>query len=298
MGIYLEKTEDVGALRPVLEKLAGISEFEAYRFCDDFADIHKRYDVFKIVYSGGAAILKLYDEAPEAYECEQKTYQSFPEGAPVPQVLGFADGFMLSEFIPGDDLKEVTDETAAAAGMSVAEIMNAFPMDREYDRTEADKLIARRKERAEFLQNEPLLREAYAAYLDRLKDMPLTMENGDFLPINCIYNGERVYIIDWEFGGFLPYALDIARFMAHSGEGKEYTYRMTDRQKQIFMDTIYENLLVKPARGTFDRDVQMALLDELIIILKRYLTDLTVPREAEFELYYSRACAIAKKLLS
>ena len=134
MGIYLEKTEDVGALKPVLEKLAGISEFEAYRFCDDFADIHKRYDVFKIVYSGGAAILKLYDEAPEAYECEKKTYQSFPEGAPVPQVLGFADGFMLSEFIPGDDLKEVTDETAAAAGRSVAEIMNAFPMDREYDR--------------------------------------------------------------------------------------------------------------------------------------------------------------------
>ena len=191
-----------------------------------------------------------------------------------------------------------TDETAAAAGRSVAEIMNAFPMDREYDRTEADKLIARRKERAEFLQNEPLLREAYAAYLDRLKDMPLTMENGDFLPINCIYNGERVYIIDWEFGGFLPYALDIARFMAHSGEDKEYTYRMTDKQKQIFMDTIYENLLVKPARGTFDRDVQMALLDELIIILKRYLTDLTVPREAEFDLYYSRACDIAKKLLS
>ena len=298
MGIYLEKTEDVGALKPVLEKLAGISEFEAYRFCDDFADIHKRYDVFKIVYSGGAAILKLYDEAPEAYECEKKTYQSFPEGAPVPQVLGFADGFMLSEFIPGDDLKEVTDETAAAAGRSVAEIMNAFPMDREYDRTEADKLIAGRKRRAEFLQNEPLLREAYAAYLDRLKDMPLTMENGDFLPINCIYNGERVYIIDWEFGGFLPYALDIARFMAHSGEGKEYTYRMTDKQKQIFMDTIYENLLVKPARGTFDRDVQMALLDELIIILKRYLTDLTVPREAEIEMYYSRACAIAKKLLS
>ena len=250
------------------------------------------------MYSGGAAILKLYDEAPEAYECEKKIYQSFPEGAPVPQVLGFADGFMLSEFIPGDDLKEVTDETAAAAGRSVAEIMNAFPMYMEYDRTEADKLIARRKERAEFLQNEPLLREAYAAYLDRLKDMPLTMENGDFLPINCIYNGERVYIIDWEFGGFLPYALDIARFMAHSGEGKEYTYRMTDKQKQIFMDTIYENLLVKPARGIFDRDVQMALLDELIIILKRYLTDLTVPREAEFELYYSRACAIAKKLLS
>ena len=72
MGIYLEKTEDVAALKPVLEKLAGISEFEAYRFCDDFADVHKRYDVFKIVYAGGEAILKLYDEAPEAFECEKK----------------------------------------------------------------------------------------------------------------------------------------------------------------------------------------------------------------------------------
>ena len=298
MSIYLEKMEDVTGLKPVVEKLAGISAFEAYRFCDDFADIHKRYDVFKIVYSGGEAILKLYDEAPEAFEQEKKTYQMFPEEAPVPKVLGFSDGFMLSEFIPGDDLKEVTDETAAAAGRSVAEIMNAFPLDGEYDRTEAEKLIARRKDRAEFLQNEPLLREAYAVYLDRLKDMPLTMENGDFLPINCIYNGERVYIIDWEFGGFLPYALDIARFMAHAGEGEGYTYRMADRQKQIFMDTIYENLLVKPDRRIFDRDIQIALMDEMVIILKRYLTDLSVPREAEFDLYYRRACDIAKKLLS
>lgn len=298
MGIYLEKTEDVGALKPVLEKLVGISEFEAYRFCDDFADVHKRYDVFKIVYPGGAAILKLYDEAPEAYECEKEIYQTFPEGTPVPRVIGFSEGFMLSEFIPGDDLKEVTDETAAAVGRSVAEIMNAFPLNKEYDRTEADKLLVRRKERAEFLQNEPLLKEAYAVYLARLKNMPLTMENGDFLPINCIYNGDRVYIIDWEFGGFLPYAIDIARFMAHAGESDEYTYRMTDRQKQVFMDTIYENLHVKPDRSTFDRDIQMVLMDEMVIILKRYLTDPTVPREAEFNLYYSRACDIAKKLLN
>lgn len=297
MSIYLEKTENVEALKPALEKLAGISEFEAYRFCDDFANIHKRYDVFKIVYSGGAAILKLYDEAPGAFEREKKIYEMFPEGMPVPQVAGFSDGFMLSEFIPGDDLKVTTDKTAAAAGRSIAEIMNAFPFDGKYDRTEAEKLIARRKERAEFLQDEPLLSDAYAVYLDRLTDMPLTLGNGDFLPINCIYNGERVYIIDWEFGGFLPYALDIARLMAHAGEGRGYTYRMTDRQKQIFMDTIYENLLEKPDRRTFDRDIQMATLDEMVIILKRYLTDLSVQRGAEFDLYYSRSCDIAKKLL-
>ena len=64
------------------------------------------------------------------------------------------------------------------------------------------------------------------------------------------------------------------------------------------MDTIYENLLVKPDRWIFDRDIQMALMDEMIIILKRYLMDESVPREAEFNLYYSRACDIAQKLLS
>ena len=297
MSIYLEKMEDVAALQPVVEKLAGMGSFEAYRFCDDFADIHKRYDVFKIVYSGGTAILKQYDEAPEAFECEKKIYQMFPAEAPVPRVLGFSDGFMMTEYIPGDDLKKTTDETAAAAGRSVAEIMNAFPFDREYDRTDADKLIARRKERAEFLKNEPLLRDAYAVYLDRLKEMPLTMGNGDFLPINCIYTGERVYIIDWEFGGFLPYALDIARFIAHGGEDGRYTYRMTDKQKQIFVDAIYENMKMKPDRKKFERDVQMALLDELVIILRRYLENPEEERGEEYRLYYERAKKAAGEIL-
>ena len=217
MSAYLEPFDDSSALSADVRAILGPGDFSAYRYCDDVADEHKVYEVYQIVRDDGTFILKRYDK-PKRFETERSVYARFSPDLPVPRVYGFAENAMVTAFVPGEDLKEMTDAGVSAAAASVAEIMNAFPLGQDYDRTDADAEIAYREERLEALQNEPLLLTAYKQVLARLKDMPLTLANGDFLPLNCIYNGTRVYIIDWEYGGFLPYALDIGRFLAHSGE--------------------------------------------------------------------------------
>ncbi len=296
MSIRLENLEDASAYAGAVKATVGPGAFFAYRFCDDFGEEHKRYDVFKIVHPRGVYVLKHFDR-PDRCAAEQAIYALFRADLPVPRLIGFSGDSMVTEFIEGNDLKEMTDGSVSRAAASLAEIMNAFPLG-DYDRAVADKEIAYREKRLDTLKNEPLLYAAYSLFLDRLKEMPLTLANGDLVPINCIYEGSRVRIIDWEYGGFMPYALDIGRFLAHSGEGAAFPYRMTPAQKALFVDRLYDNLRNRPERAVFDRDVTLAVLDELLMVLSFYYKDPTVPRDETFRVYSENAKALAKNLLS
>jgi hypothetical protein len=297
MSAILEQIPDVSPLCDAVRSILGPRAFSAYRFCDNVAGEHKVYEVYQIVRDDGTFVLKQYDN-PKRFETERSVYARFSPALPVPRVLGFSENAMVTAFVPGEDLKEMTDTGISAAADSAAEIMNAFPLGQDYDRTGADAEISYREKRLESLQNEPLLLTAYGQVLARLKDMPLTLANGDFLPLNCIYDGTRVYIIDWEYGGFLPYALDIGRFLAHCGEHTVFPYRMTEAQKALFCDRLYEMLTVKPERSVFDRDVRLAVFDEWIMIVSWYLRNPDEPRDETFRVYYDRAAALAKALLS
>ena len=297
MSMYLEKLEDASAYADVIKATVGPGAFFAYRFCDDFAEEHKRYDVFKIVHPRGVFVLKHFDR-PDRFTAEKTICAMLPADLPVPRVIGFSGDSMVTEFIEGNDLKEMTDDSVARAAASVAEIMNAFPLGNGYDRTVAEKEVAYRSERLAYLEGEPLLHRAYAMFLDRMKEMPLTLANGDLVPINCIDAGKRVYLIDWEYGGFMPYALDIGRFLAHSGEHAVYPYRMTEPQKTLFCNRIYKLLAVKPERGVFDRDVRLAVLDERIMIVSWYLKNPDEPKDETFSVYFEKANVLAKELLS
>lgn len=297
MSVFLEKLDDVSALSETVRSILGPGDFTADRFCDDFADEHKRYDVFKIVHPRGVYILKHFDR-PDRCATEEAVYAMLPEDLPVPRVIGFSGDSMVTEFIEGNDLKEMTDGCVSRAAASVAEIMNAFPPGSDYDRTVAEKEIAYRAKRLACLEGEPLLHRAYTLFLDRMKEMPLTLANGDLVPINCIDDGKRVYLIDWEYGGFMPYALDVGRFLAHSGEHAVYPYRMNDTQKTLFCDRIYEALHEKPDRSVFNRDVRLAVLDEWIMIVSRYLKNPDEPKDETFFVYSENAKALAKELLS
>ena len=297
MSAFLEKLDDVSALSETVGSILGPGEFSADRFCDDFAEEHKRYDVFKIVHPRGVFVLKHFDR-PDRFTAEKTICAMLPADLPVPRVIGFSGDSMVTEFIEGNDLKEMTDDSVARAAASVAEIMNAFPLGNGYDRTVAEKEVAYRSERLAYLEGEPLLHRAYAMFLDRMKEMPLTLANGDLVPINCIDAGKRVYLIDWEYGGFMPYALDIGRFLAHSGEHAVYPYRMTEPQKTLFCDRIYEALREKPERGVFDRDVRLAVFDEWIMIVSWYLKNPDEPKDETFSVYFEKANVLAKELLS
>lgn len=296
MSVFLEKLDDVSALSETVRSILGPGDFTADRFCDDFADEHKRYEVYKIVHPRGVYVLKHFDR-PDRCAAEQAVYALFRADLPVPRLIGFSGDSMVTEFIEGNDLKEMTDGSVSRAAASVAEIMNAFPPGSGYDRTVAEKEIAYRAKRLACLESEPLLHRAYTLFLDRMKEMPLTLANGDLVPINCIDDGKRVYLIDWEYGGFMPYALDVGRFLAHSGEGAAFPYRMTPAQKALFVDRLYDNLRNRPERAVFDRDVTLAVLDELLMVLSFYYKDPTVPRDETFRVYSEQAAALAKALL-
>ena len=297
MGITLEKLEDPSVYADPVRRIIGPGTFSAYRFCDNFADEHKRYNVFKILHPLGTFILKHFDD-PNRFTSEKAVYGLLSGDLPVPRAIGFTEDVMITAFVEGHDLKEMSDESAARAAASVAEIMNAFPPGKEYDRTAAEKEIAYRAKRLEDLGDAPLLAAAYARCLRRIEVMPLTLANGDLVPINCLDTGDRVYLIDWEYGGFLPYALELGRFLAHSGEQAVFPYRMTEAQKTLFCDQVYEKLNVKPGREVFDRDVRLAVFDEMIMVLRFYYRDPAAPRDETFSVYSEKANALAKELLS
>lgn len=297
MSVFLEKMKKDSELSEVLSDLAGINEFEAYRYCDDFAAESKRYNVFKIVHEGGVCVLKRFDDT-KRFEAEKAIYDLLAADLPVPRVLACKDGYMLTEFIEGRDLKVMTDEGAAAAARSVARVFSAFPLGQNYDRKIAVEEIRYREKRLNSLKNEPLLHQAYTLFLSRLNTMPITLANGDFLPINCIYNGEEVYLIDWEYGGFMQYALDLGRFLAHSGETSPFLYRISEHQKEIFIQTVYDNLKAKPDRIVFERDIKFTILDECVMVLRSYFDEPTKRRDAEFIAYYERARTLANELIA
>ena len=296
MSTFLEKLNDVSTLSETVRSILGPGDFTADRFCDDFADEHKRYEVYRIVHPRGTFVLKRFGK-PQRFAAEKAILERFSPDLPVPRVLGCSGDSVLMEYVAGDDLKEMTDEGAAAAATALAAIMNAFPIGFGYDRTVAEKEIAYREERLDALQDAPLLYTAYKLFLDRVKEMPMTLANGDLLPLNCLYDGRRVRIIDWEYGGFMPYALDIGRFLAHSGEASAFPYRMTPAQKALFVCRLYETLSEKPEKAVFDRDVKLAVLDELIMVLSFYYKDPAAPRDETFRVYSEQSAALAKELL-
>lgn len=295
MSAALEKTEDRSGIAPVIEKLLGTQSFDCERFVDDVAGEHKRYEVYKIVCGGQTYVLKRFD-SEKRFETE-KTVYGLLEGLPAPRLLGASDSCLLLEFLDGEDLSRASDAGVTAAAESIAAIMNAYPFRRTYDRTLCEKEVAFRESDLACLETEPLLKAAYTAFLARLKEMPLTLAHGDLVPINCIDTGDCVRIIDWEYGGFLPYALDLGRFLAHSGEDETSVYRQTETQKQLFVDTVYRNLLEKPDRAVYDRDVRFAVFSELVMVLRFYLEDPAQERDASFAAYYKRATALARELI-
>ena len=297
MSVYLEKVSGPFELPDGADAIIGKDGFVAFRFFDDCVyDQGKGYNTYKIVSESGTFVLKKYG-CPEDLEAEVKHY-SLLKGLPVPKLLGVFDGSILMEFVEGDDLKFPDDAGIIEAARSLAAVMNAYPMGRGYETARYDKYLMRLERRAEYLNDEPELREAFVIFFRRQKEIPLTLSNSDLLPINVLYDGKKATIIDWEFGGFMPYALDIARFIAHTTEDRSVTsFKMSKEQKRLFIDTVYSELQEKPPREVYERDLLLARYNECIEILEYYLNDPSVDRDAVFGLYYPMAKRLAKEIL-
>lgn len=262
------------AVRAAYEAIARAPAERMRRVCErwgDGADEFRRYDVHLVEAGRETRVLKKTDAREAAVYALLETEC----GLPAPRCYGryeTEDGvWLLIEYVPGEDLRDMTDELALAAADSLSAIANRFwqadeaelaakRMDDRFERYR--RRIARR---ATFLADGSKLRRAYQMFLDRQQSCPRTLCSGDFLPYNAIWDGARVRIVDWGFGGVMPYALDIARFIAHATpERSTFPFYMTDAQKRIFVDRVYEDLARKPERERYELDIRLALLNEYV----------------------------------
>ena len=302
MGRYLEPA--ACSPIPFRDLLSGIlgrdpGPVRAEQFCDDGEGVLNRYNVYRLAVGDRAYVLKASDSE------EVTLYERYLSSAGLPVPRRYGSGiwdsrvWLLLEHVPGPDLRQFTDEMIGPCADALASVMDRFWGAPETERF--DRYMERIQRRAESLADEPLLAAAYALFLDRQRTCPRTLCNGDLLPFNCVFSQGRVILVDWAFGGVMPYALDIARFIAHGGDSGSqppFPFSMTEAQKREFVEKVYIKLSQKPAWEQYLRDIRLAVLNEYIEFIEDAMLHPDEPRDRTFDWYYSRAARLAEALLS
>ncbi len=302
LGRYLEPA--AGSPIPFRTLLSGIlgrdpGPVSAEQFCDDGEGVLNRYNVYRLAAGDRAYVLKASDnEEVRLYA----RYLSNP-GLPVPRCYGSGtwDGrvWLLLDHIDGPDLRSFSDEMTGPCADALASVMDRFWGAPETERF--DRYMERVRRRAECLADEPVLAAAYALFLDRQRACPRTLCSGDMLPCNCLFSQGRVILTDWAFGGVMPYALDIARLIAHGGvpgSHPPFPFSMTEAQKRAIVEQVYIKLSQKPAWERYLLDIRLAALNEYVEFIEYALLHPDQPRDRVFDWYYGRAAALAVALLS
>ena len=200
-----------------------------------------------------------------------------------------ADIWIMLESIEGNDLRDMTDELAKAAAKSIVQIQNAFWNHPDRERFEV--YLERISRRLACIKDEPEIGEAYGLFFERQKICPRTLSNGDFLEFNVIDKNGQVFIIDWGFGGIMPYSLDLARFIAHATEDRAtFPFYMNDEQKRLFLNTVYENLVEKLDYEQYLYDIKLAVLNEYVEFIEA--------DEDDDGWYYNHARELAREILA
>lgn len=268
------------------------------RICEQWGEAEdevREYDVYRIETDAKKYILKkTAKREAEIYEC----YLSKGDFA-TPHFYGVLqdkeDFWICIEYVSGNDLRDMTDEIALEAAKSISKIQTSYWTEQleEIPKNEVEQRFEvywkRILRRASFVADKPVLRKAYQMFLDRQLTCPRTLSNGDFLEWNAIYDGTHVKIIDWGFGGMMPYSLDLARFIAHATETRStFPFYMNDNQKELFLNTVYEQIPSKISYEQFRMDVKLALLNEYIEFVEA--------DEDEDDWYLTHAQALAEEI--
>ncbi|MDE6998139.1 MAG: aminoglycoside phosphotransferase family protein [Oscillospiraceae bacterium] len=281
--MYLERTSvgEIPAAALARELLHCGGSLEVERFCDDDGDYKRKYNVYRLTANGNRVVLKKSDER------EITIYRDFLQGRgfAVPEYLGSVEHegvtWLLMEYIGGPDLRRFDRDMALACAGTLSAIQNAY-WNSSMDGGRFQRYWERINRRAECLNDYPELAEAYKLFLARQKDCPRTLCSGDFLQCNGIWHGGRAYMIDWGFGGVMPYALDIARLIAHGSEKPEtyaFPFYMDGPLRSAFVRTHYERLEHKPDWERYIMDIKLAALNEYVEFMEALINDPEISRE-------------------
>lgn len=313
-----------------------ISPVKVEQFCDDGEGELVQYNVYKItadICTQGISkefVLKKSDDAEIHVYADLLDGHSFS----VPEYYGCEEWnghkWILIEFMEGCDLRDFTEDMAHACAESIAGIMNTYWQEvsgkddiQNFERGQKEDLISEQNnvneknrldetkktddrferywkrihKRAKCLENEPLLKVAYQIFIQRQLHCPRTLGNGDFLQYNGIYKDGKVYLIDWAFGGIMPYTVDIARLIAHGTEDKvTFPFYMNDDLRSIYVREVYDKLVKKPDWNQYLFDIKLALLNEYIEFVEVCIEEADYVKEEDY--YYVQACKLAKDIIN
>lgn len=187
----------------------------------------------------------------EAKEYEAETYQKIlsvlkEDSVPSLYQTIVADGktYLLMEYIEGTDLCKCNRSRLIAALNALISLQrktweNQTFADYGYS---FEKALWSRQNRGKYL-NDPILEETYNKFLKIYQSVPCTLCHDDLLPFNIIASENRAVLIDWEYGGILPYPTSFARLIAYTEDTANAFFYMTDEDKNFAIDYYYDNLL-------------------------------------------------------
>ena len=233
-------------LKAILKKLglSGIVDEAIHAFVSD--EDGYEYAVWKIDTGEKPVVLKRAKGMElEAYRCffrEKKPY--------VPAFLGACawgdDAYFLTEYVPGRDLRICDRAGLGKALDALVEMQDEF-WQREalYDCCMTlEKALDGVNDRGRYLGSERL-ETAYAAFVRVFSETPRTLCHDDLLPINLLVNEQRAVLIDWEYGGILPYAGAFARLIAHGREDRDAYFYLSREDREFAIEYYYAHLIKK-----------------------------------------------------
>ena len=215
------------------------------------------YAVWKLDTDRGPMVLKKTGDA------ERAVYETFfSAGGPVPKVYGFAGEWMLMEFVSGETMSRCTRTRLIRTLDALCESQDKWWGDEDHADVGFgfDASWPGRCKRLSYMGD---LEKAYQAYLDEFARVPRTLCNDDMLPFNVLADEDRAVILDWEYGGILPYPCAIARFLAFGEEG-DVLFQMTEADRDFALTYYYEKLVAPRgiSRAEFDRTMDLFFFKE------------------------------------
>ena len=199
------------------------------------------YQVWRIDTPDGKYILK------ETKGNEHVLYPAVFSAAPrmIPalhQVMTIEDKtYLLTEYVAGENLC-CCNRTNLKLAMDALIALQQATWELDCLGAFFDESLLQRQNRGMYL-NDSLLEEAYEKFLEVYQATPKALCHDDLLPFNIVTSEKQAFLIDWEYGGMLPYPTSFARLIAHAEDNPDALFYMTQEDKCFAVDYYYENLL-------------------------------------------------------
>ena len=176
---------------------------------------------------------------------ETEVYRSFfPVKKPyAPTLLGSytlgEESYLLLEYCPGRDLRRCDRGRLRLALDALGAMQDEYWQREELYGAACtlDRALEGIRNRGRWLGSERL-EAVYEQFIRVFQLTPRSLCHDDLLPLNVLV-GERAVLIDWEYGGILPYLSSLARLIAHGREDENAFFYLTQSDRDFAIEYYY-----------------------------------------------------------